>query len=155
MNPFNYLLEVSQRWESNPTYAQIIIIGKSVADGATPNKADTIIDDVLSLYSDVSLLHGAIPSDDVFYIVSAYAYYTDDRLITMTQLAQGLAIARINNADYFDLSADMPNPTKPQRTKASQWVLSHRIRTYQKPHTNKSQANQVLYGDVIEALGNE
>jgi hypothetical protein len=156
MNPFDDLLKIAQRWASNPIYAQIIAIGKSIADGATPNKADDIINDVLSLYGDMTLLHGALPKDDAYYIATAYAYYTDDTLITMTQLAQGLAMARANNTDYFDLSDDMPKPTTTQRGYATRWARDNHVRIYKDPNQpNPTYANRVLYGDVIEALGNE
>jgi hypothetical protein len=153
-NAFNDLLKTAQRWADNPTYAQIVALGKDIANGATPSKADNIINDVLCLYADVTALGAIIPSDDVFYIVSAYAYYTDNSLITMTQLAQGLAMARANNTDYFDLSDDMPALDTTQRGYATRWVRDNHIRVYKDPRQlNPTYANRVLYGDAIEMLG--
>lgn len=153
-NPFNTLLAIAQHWADNPTYGKIIALGQAIHTGATPSKADNIINDVLSLYADVTALDAIIPSDDVFYIVSAYAYYTDDALINMTQLAQGLAMARANNTDYFDLSDDMPKPTTTQRGYATRWARDNRMRIYKDPaQPNPTYANRILYGDAIEALG--
>lgn len=155
-NPFNDLLKTAQLWADNPTYDKIIELGQAIHTGAKPDTADDIINDIISLFADVERLNAVIPRADAFYIATAYAYYTDDSLITMTQLAQGLAWARDTGNDYFDLSDDMPKPTTTQRGYATRWARDNHVRIYKDPtQVNPTYANRVLYGDAIEALGDE
>lgn len=155
-NPFNDLIKIAQRWADNPTYTKIVALGESIHNGATPDKSDNIINDVLSLFADVERLPHIIPSAHAFFIASTYAYFCDDSLITMTQLAQGLAWARANHTDHFDLSDDLSIPTNAQKVYATNFVQRNGVRIYKDPtQPNPTRANRVLYGDAIEALGDE